>query len=292
MSSSCWCGSATHASEKTRPRRRRNGRSSDGAGDDPMDNRAPRSLTLLLAALAGAAVLPAEASAARYGSRTLKVGSRGGDVKKLQRYLGSAGHRVARDGDFGPQTLRALRATESELELRADGVATVREQRAIKLAVNDLGPGGAAYVPPPPPEKVVPGAKGSVTSGGLAVPPASGPKVGKQVIAAGNVIAKEPYKWGGGHTRWDDNGYDCSGSVSYALHGAGLLDSPLVSGDFARWGSKGEGRWITISANADHVYMVVAGIRFDTSARSRTGSRWTIEGRSSAGFAVTHPEGL
>ena len=185
-----------------------------------------------------AVALPAEASAARYGSRTLKVGARGGDVKQLQRYLGSAGHRVARDGDFGPRTLRGAPLTESELELRADGVATVREQRAIKLAVNDLGPGGAAYVPPPPPEKVVPGAKGSVTADGFAVPPASAPRVVRRVIAAGNVIAKEPYKWGGGHGRWDDDGYDCSGSVSYALHGAGLLDSPLVSGDFARWGDR------------------------------------------------------
>ena len=111
-----------------------------------MHSRASRQLALLVAALVVAVALPAEASAARYGSRTLKVGARGGDVKQLQRYLGSAGHRVARDGDFGPRTLRALRSTESELELRADGVATVREQRAIKLAVNDLGPGGAAYV--------------------------------------------------------------------------------------------------------------------------------------------------
>lgn len=257
-----------------------------------MHSRASRQLVLLVAALVVAVALPAGASAARYGSRTLKVGSRGGDVKQLQRYLGSAGHRVARDGDFGPKTLRALRSTESELELRADGVATRGEQRAIKLAVNDLGPGGAAYVPPPPPEKVVPGAKGSVTADGFAVPPASAPKVVKRVIAAGNVIAKEPYKWGGGHGSWDDNGYDCSGSVSYALHGADLLDSPLVSGDFARWGDRGKGRWITIYANAEHVYMIVAGIRFDTSARSRTGSRWTLESRSSDGFAITHPEGL
>jgi hypothetical protein len=80
--------------------------------------------------------------------------------------------------------------------------------------------------------------------------------------------------------------------VSYALHGAGLLDASLVSGDFARWGSPGPGRWITIYANRDHVYMVVAGMRFDTSARSRTGSRWTLEGRPSDGFAITHPPGL
>jgi hypothetical protein len=131
-----------------------------------------------------------------------------------------------------------------------------------------------------------------VTADGFAVPPRSAPAGVKRGIAAGNEIATTPYKWGGGHARWDDTGYDCSGSVSYALHGAGLLDSPLVSGDLAHWGERGPGRWITIYANADHVYMVVAGMRFDTSARSRTGSRWTMEERSSDGFAVTHPDGL
>jgi cell wall-associated NlpC family hydrolase len=256
-----------------------------------MHSRVPRSLLLLAAFLAVAVALPAAASAARYGSRTLGEGSVGRDVKQLQRYLGRAGHRVARDGEFGPRTRAALRATESELELRADGVATVREQRAIRRAVLPSG-GGAAYVEPPPPETVVPGAKGSVTADGFAIPPKSAPAVVKKVIAAGNEIATTPYKWGGGHGSWDDSGYDCSGSVSYALHGAGLLDSPLVSGDLARWGERGPGRWITIYANADHVYMVVAGIRFDTSARSRTGSRWTMEERSSAGFSVTHPSGL
>ena len=114
----------------------------------------------------------------------------------------------------------------------------------------------------------------------------------KSVIAAGNAIAQTPYKWGGGHASWTDAGYDCSGSVSYALHGGGLLDSPLVSGAFAAWGERGAGQWITIYANGSHVYMVVAGMRFDTSARSQTGSRWTTTMRSSAGFAVTHPAGL
>ena len=256
-----------------------------------MHSRVPRSL-LLPAFLAMAVVLPASASAAQYGSRTLREGSVGRDVKQLQRYLAKAGHRVTRDGEFGPRTRGALRATEAELELRADGVATVREQRALRRAVVYPAGGGAAYVKPPPPEAVVPGVNGSVTSKGFAVPPRSAPAVVKKVIAAGNEIATTPYKWGGGHARWDDTGYDCSGSVSYALHGAGLLDSPLVSGDLARWGERGPGRWITIYANADHVYMVVAGMRFDTSARSRTGSRWTMEERSSAGFSVTHPDGL
>jgi cell wall-associated NlpC family hydrolase len=245
-----------------------------------------------MAAVAVVLALPAQASAASYGSRTLRVGTHGADVRKLQRYLDSAGHRVARDGEFGPRTLRALRATEAELELRADGVATKREQRAIRRAVAAASTGGASYSPPPPPDEVVPGADGTVTDDGFAVPPRSAPEPVKKAIAAGNAIATTPYKWGGGHPRWDDTGYDCSGSVSYALHGAGLLDSPLVSGDFARWGETGPGRWMTIYANADHVYMVVAGMRFDTSARSRSGSRWTMEQRPSDGFAVTHPKGL
>jgi cell wall-associated NlpC family hydrolase len=257
-----------------------------------MSVRALRHLMPFVAALAVAVAMPAAASAAPYGTRTLTLGAHGGDVKKLQRYLTSAGHRVARDGEFGPRTHRALRATETELELGADGIATTREQRAIKRAVRDPGTGGAAYVAPPPPEKVVPGAKGTVTADGFAVPPESAPEAVKDVIAAGNAIATTPYKWGGGHATWDDTGYDCSGSVSYALHGAGLLDSALVSGDFARWGSPGPGRWITIYANGGHVYMVVAGIRFDTSARTQTGSRWTMEQRSSGGFSVTHPKGL
>jgi cell wall-associated NlpC family hydrolase len=257
-----------------------------------MSARARRYLLPCVAALAATLALPAGASAAQYGSRTLSLGAHGTDVKLLQRYVSEAGHHATRDGEFGPRTRRALRATERDLELHADGVATLREQRAIRRAVDDPGSGGAAYVAPPPPTKVVPGASGTVTAEGYAVPPASAPDVVKRVISAGNAIATTPYKWGGGHASWDDTGYDCSGSVSYALHGGGLLHSALVSGAFARWGASGPGAWITLYANASHVYMVVAGLRFDTSARTQTGSRWTREMRPSDGFAVTHPDGL
>jgi cell wall-associated NlpC family hydrolase len=255
----------------------------------PAGSRTP--LTLVAAALAVVAAVPAEASAARYGSRTLERGVHGSDVKRLQRYLTRAGHGARADGDFGPQTTRALKATERELELRADAVATRREQRLIRRAVATPGTGGVVYVSPPA-GNVVPGATGRVTSDGFAIPPATAPKVVKRVVAAGNKIAKTPYKLGGGHRSWDDSGYDCSGSVSYALNGGDLLAGPLVSGDFAHWGAPGRGRWITIYANRAHVYAVVAGMRFDTSARSRTGSRWTSESRLAAGYAVTHPEGL
>jgi cell wall-associated NlpC family hydrolase len=255
---------------------------------------AARHLSLFAATLAAFAAMPSSASAETYGSRTLSVGTRGSDVKQLQRYLSLAGHRIVRDGEFGSRTARALRATERNLELNADGIATRREQRAIRRAVRRPENGGSAYAPPPPPAEpvVVPGATGQVSADGFAVAPESAPPVVKSVIAAGNAIAQTPYKWGGGHASWTDTGYDCSGSVSYALYGGGLLTSPLVSGAFASWGERGPGQWITIYANASHVYMVVAGLRFDTSARSQTGSRWTTTMRSSAGFAVTHPAGL
>ncbi len=131
-----------------------------------------------------------------------------------------------------------------------------------------------------------------VLSNGLAVAPAGAPAVVQAIIAAGNRIARTKYVWGGGHARWEDRGYDCSGSVSYALHGAGLLDSPLVSGDLAHWGLQGPGTWVTIYANAGHVYMTVAGLRFDTSGQQRAGTRWQSVLRSNRGFHVRHPAGL
>ena len=112
------------------------------------------------------------------------------------------------------------------------------------------------------------------------------------IIAAGNRIAKKPYVFGGGHGKWNDVGYDCSGSVSYALHGAGLLAQSMPSGSFESWGDAGPGQWVTLFAKASHIYMVVAGIRFDTSGRSIAGTRWQADMRSSAGYVVRHPPGL
>jgi cell wall-associated NlpC family hydrolase len=135
--------------------------------------------------------------------------------------------------------------------------------------------------------------RASVTSAGRAQTPIGAPDVIARVIAGGNAIAKFPYIWGGGHGSFVDSGYDCSGSVSYALAAAGLLDGPLVSGQFAKWGARGPGKWITIYANRGHVFMYVAGLRFDTSGRDGPfGSRWQIAPRSLAGFEVRHPPGL
>jgi len=136
------------------------------------------------------------------------------------------------------------------------------------------------------------GPRARVLGDGTAVAPEDAPDVVKRVIMAANEIAKFPYKWGGGHGAWRDNGYDCSGSVSFALAGAGLLGRPLTSGLFMNYGGPGAGEWITIYANSGHIFMVVAGLRFDTSGQGRAGTRWQDEPRSTAGFAVRHIPGL
>jgi cell wall-associated NlpC family hydrolase len=127
---------------------------------------------------------------------------------------------------------------------------------------------------------------------GIALPPLEAPEPVRQMIEAGNVIARTPYLWGGGHGKWVDTGYDCSGSVSFVLASAGYLNAPLASGPLMSWGEPGRGKWVTIYATSGHVYMEVAGIRFDTSGARVTGSRWQNELRSNAGFVARHPPGL
>ena len=148
------------------------------------------------------------------------------------------------------------------------------------------GSGGALATPPPG------GAKAILTPAGRALAPRSAPPKVAAVIKAANRIAAKPYRYGGGHGHWKDRGYDCSGSVSYALHGARLLRHPLASTGLMAFGRRGRGRWITTYANGGHAYMVVAGLRFDTSARRRTGSRWTAARRSGRGYVKRHPAGF
>jgi cell wall-associated NlpC family hydrolase len=133
----------------------------------------------------------------------------------------------------------------------------------------------------------------SVGGNGTIPIPTDVPEVVQRVIAGGNAIADFPYIWGGGHASFVANGYDCSGSVSYALAAGGLLAAPLVSGDLAGWGEAGPGRWITIYANAGHTFMNVDGMWFDTAGRSGPyASRWLVSTPPLAGYAVRHPPGL
>jgi hypothetical protein len=137
-----------------------------------------------------------------------------------------------------------------------------------------------------------PTAKARLLPTGELVPPASAPPKVKAVIEAANKIRTKPYVWGGGHARWWDRGYDCSGSVSYALHGGEFLESPLPSGPMEQWGLEGLGRWITVYANPGHAYAVIAGYRWDTAGdASGTGPRWHPELLSNVGFIARHPAG-
>jgi cell wall-associated NlpC family hydrolase len=127
---------------------------------------------------------------------------------------------------------------------------------------------------------------------GKAIAPLDAPATVKKVIQAANRIRATPYIWGGGHAAWSSRGYDCSGSVSFALHGAELLSTPMVSGSFESWGAPGPGKWITIYANGTHVYAVIAGLRWDTVGDSSgTGPRWHESPPYPAGFVVRHPIG-
>jgi cell wall-associated NlpC family hydrolase len=135
-----------------------------------------------------------------------------------------------------------------------------------------------------------PGHAGMVN--GLAVPPNNAPAAVVQVIEAANHIATKPYIWGGGHGSFEASGYDCSGSVSYALHGGGFLSSPLDSTGLTTWGSAGFGTWITVFANSGHTYMYVAGLRFDTGGNGGgSGPRWHSDLRDNGGMIARHPSG-
>lgn len=134
--------------------------------------------------------------------------------------------------------------------------------------------------------------RAEVLKNGIALPPLESPPEVKSIIEAGNGIARTPYLWGGGHGKWQDKGYDCSGSVSFALASAGLLDRSLTSGQLMRWGKPGRGKWVTIWTNEGHVFLQVAGVRFDTSGTRTTGSRWQADMRPTSGFVARHPPGL
>ena len=136
----------------------------------------------------------------------------------------------------------------------------------------------------------------TVGADGRASAPIEAPAEVHAAIAAANKIVGKPYRYGGGHAKVEDSGYDCSGTISYALIGAKLLKSPLDSSSFMRWGERGKGQWITVYTNPGHAYIVIAGLRLDTSAAGdpsgRKGPRWRPNLRSSRGFRARHPEGL
>jgi hypothetical protein len=160
---------------------------------------------------------------------------------------------------------------------------------ALPALAADKTTGGAAYEPPPKKAKIV---------NGKAIAPADAPNKVKQIIAAANKIVEKSYRYGGGHAKFNDSAYDCSGAVSFALHGAHLIDRPMDSTELMHWAKSGAGKWVTVYANSGHAFMMVAGLRFDTGyrddygtkhgAKPGSGPRWGKK-RPTDGFVARHP---
>jgi len=200
---------------------------------------------------------------ARAARRVAQGTRRSARVALLQRALA-----LTPDGVFGPATARAVRGYQRRHGMTADGIVGPATWAA-------LGDRGMRIVL----------RQARARERRLSVPLPV-----RRIIAAANRIAAMPYRYGGGHGNWHDSGYDCSGSVSFALHGAGLLPVALDSGRFMGWGAPGPGRWVTVYAKPSHAYMVVAGRRFDTSGSSAT--RWQADLRTDGGYVARHPPGL
>jgi len=257
-----------------------------------------RCRTLATALAVAGAVIPmfsapeAEAARLTLGDRNLRQGMHGRDVRVLQDFLTRVGIETDVDGSYGPMTARRVKSWERRSERRVNGRMSRSDGRKLRRQVNA---GVTVYTKPQPgPAQPATGETAVLNSDGTATAPESAPQVVKDVIAAGNRIIDKPYKYGGGHGRWEDSGYDCSGSMSYALHGGGLLKRALTSSDFSRWAQPGKGQWITTYGSGGHSYMVVAGLRFDTGFNDSDsdGPDWSTKMRPARGYTARHPEGL
>jgi peptidoglycan hydrolase-like protein with peptidoglycan-binding domain len=227
----------------------------------------------------------------RYGSRTLHKGMTGTDVEDLQNYLTLAGYPTSIDGAFGPRTATSVMKFQRASHMIITGIAVRGEEMTLQHDVAKAVPTTASA------------GQATLNTDGTATAPADAPAAVQNAVAAANSIIDDPYIYGGGHASFTDSGYDCSGSVSFALHGGGLLNSPEDSSQLESYGQPGPGQWITVYADASHAFVVIAGLAFDTAHYGPTfpsgsGPRWlqpsdlTANLSDGGGYVVRHPAGL
>jgi peptidoglycan hydrolase-like protein with peptidoglycan-binding domain len=210
-------------------------------------------------------------------------------VAELQRRLTRLGYPLSDDGVYGHATKRAVRRYERRHRLYLDGKVGPREARGIvrrdrarRRRLESASTTGTTS-----------GDRAVIGPDGLhALAPESAPPKVKAAIAAANRIVGKPYVYGGGHGSFEDSGYDCSGTVSYALHGGTWLDTPEDSSTLESFGARHHGQWVSVYANSGHAYMVIAGLRLDTSGPGPSGPRWRPQHRSKSGYVVRHPRGF
>jgi hypothetical protein len=236
----------------------------------------------LICAFALAGVLGSVPDArAAFGDRALRRGAHGHDVRVLQGWLTRLGFETTVDGRYGRGTASSVRGYERRHGQRVDGVVSRKQARGLRRRIER------------PAAPLVAQSQATLAPDGrTAIAPAGAPPQVHAAIAAANRITDRPYRYGGGHATLEDSGYDCSGAVSYALIGAGLLLDPLPSSHLMSYGAAGPGQWISVYAHGGHAYVVIAGLRFDTSGRGEKGPRWRPAPRTGTGFTVRHPPGL
>jgi len=238
---------------------------------------------------AALAANPDYSSGDPFGNQTLQEGSSGGEVTLLQFYLDDVGVSTPVDGQYGSTTKQSVKRFQADRGLPVTGRVGQKTGKAIGGAIQQL-------------DAIKPNGRTKIHWSGKATAPSNAPAVVKAVVAAANQIINTSYCYAGGHGSWKSSCYDCSGSVSYALHGANLLSSPEDSTSLESYGAPGPGKWITIYANSGHTFIVVAGRAFDTAnyggpnRPAGTGPRWRSNptGNLADGgtYVERHPPGL
>jgi peptidoglycan hydrolase-like protein with peptidoglycan-binding domain len=234
------------------------------------------------------------------GRRVLRLGMRGRDVREMQQALSAAGYRTAADGQFGPLTRVSVVRYQRATGLRANGVLTRGEARTLRSAAQTqrrITPTATATT-----AATTAGASATIAADGELLLPAGTPASVQQIVAAANSIIDTQYEWGGGHGSFQSSGYDCSGAVSYALHGGNLLSSPEDSTGLESYGEPGRGQWVTVYSDPSHAFLVVDGRAFDTAdfggpnIPSGSGPRWRSDPtgnlKDGGSYIARHPAGL